>query len=61
MTAVTIQTLSQEDLPSEPIIQKTTSWTCSDLPTYCRNEVMAENRYMMAIPARIMVSEVMPL
>jgi magnesium chelatase subunit D len=29
------------------------------LPTYCKKEVMAEKRYMMAMPAKIMVSGVM--
>jgi hypothetical protein len=61
MTAYTIQTLSQDDRPSERIIQKTTSCTCSALPTYCGKEVMAEKRYLIASPAKKMVSRVLPL
>ena len=59
-TRVTIPSFGQVDLPTDPNIQKTTAWSSSAVPTYWRSDVTAEKRYMRAIPARIIVSELTP-
>ncbi|OQC62847.1 MAG: hypothetical protein BWX50_01625 [Euryarchaeota archaeon ADurb.Bin009] len=60
MTIATIPSFGHDDLSSDPNIQKTTSCTLAAVPRYWRRDVIAEKRYMSAIPARIIASLPMP-
>ncbi len=54
-------TSNHSALPKSPKVQKTTAAICSVVPKYCRRDVSAENRYVIAIPANIVVPGLTPL